>query len=245
MATWKQVILKDPVTGEYLAPLTGDHSGGDANTLQGHPASDFVLKSEYTPVDLSEYLKTATADTKYAAANHNHNGVYAPVSHTHSISQITGLQSELNSLKSSVSEGKSLVAAAVTDKGVTTAADATFQTIADNIGKLVIASGPAVKQYMTKENVSGHYMTSVGWEATASGLTKITDCLVALVGGNIIFWAANGNFVFTDSTGNETPAIGGSAVKVNGNVFTVQPGFITKTVTVYAIFLEIDGHNAI
>ena len=88
-------------------------------------------------------------------------------------------------------------------------------------------------------------MTSMGWEATASGLTKITDCLVALVGGDIIFWAANGNFVFTDSTGNETPAIGGSAVKVNGNVFTVQPGFITKTVTVYAIFLEIDGHNAI
>lgn len=245
MATWKQVILKDPVTGEYLAPLGGDYSGGDANTLQGHPASDFLLKSEYTPVDLSEYLKTATADTKYAAVNHNHNGVYAPVSHTHSISQITGLQSELNSLKTSVSEGKSLVAAAVTDKGVTTAADATFQTIADNIGKIVTASGLAVKQYTTKENVSGHYMSSVGWEATASGLTKITDCLVALVGSDIIFWAANGNLVFTDSTGNETPTLGGSVVTVNGNVFTVQPGFITKTVTAYAIFLEIDGHNAI
>ena len=168
MATWKQVILKDPVTGEYLAPLTGDYSGGDADTLQGHPASDFILKSEYTPVDLSEYLKTATADTKYA-----------PTSHTHGIGSINGLQTELDSLKSSVSEGKSLVAAAVTDKGVTTAADATFQTIADNIGKIVIASGPAVKQYMIKENVSGHFMTSVGWEATASGLTKITDCLVA------------------------------------------------------------------
>ena len=234
MATWKQVILKDPITGEYLAPLGGNYSGGDADTLQGHPASDFLLKSEYTQVDLSEYLKTATADTKYALT-----------SHTHEIGSINGLQTELNSLKSSVSEGKSLVAAAVTDKGVTTAAGATFQTIADNIGKIVTASGLAVKQYMTKENVSGHFMTSMGWEATASGLTKITDCLVALVGGDIIFWAANGNFVFTDSTGNETPAIGGSAVKVNGNVFTVQPGFITKTVTVYAIFLEIDGHNAI
>lgn len=232
MATWKQVILKDPVTGEYLAPLGGNSSGGDANTLQGHPASDFILKSEYTPVDLSEYLKTATADTKYA-----------PASHTHEIGNINGLQSELNSLKSSVSEGKSLVAAAVTDKGVTTAADAAFQTIADNIGKIVTASGPAVKQYMTKEDVSGHFMTSVGWEATASGLTKITDCLVALVGSDIIFWAANGNLVFMDSTGNETP--GGSSATVNGNVFTVQPGFITKTVTVYAIFLEIDGHNAI
>lgn len=132
MATWKQVILKDPVTGEYLAPLGGNFSGGDADTLQSHPASDFLLKSEYTPVDLSEYLKTATADTKYAAA-----------SHTHTTTNITGLDtklsgydSEIANLKSSVSEGKSLIAAAVTDKGVQTAADATFQTIANNIAAI-------------------------------------------------------------------------------------------------------------
>lgn len=147
MATWKQVILKDPITGEYLAPLGGNFSGGDADTLQSHPASDFLLKSEYTPVDLSEYLKTATADTKYAAANHTHTtgqisdlsamlAGYAPASHTHEIGNINGLQNELNSLKSSVSEGKSLIAAAVTDKGVQTAADATFQTIADNIAAI-------------------------------------------------------------------------------------------------------------
>ena len=132
MATWKQVILKDTVTGEYIAPLGGNFSGGDADTLQSHPASDFLLKSEYTPVDLSEYLKTATADTKYAAA-----------SHTHTTTNITGLDtklsgydSEIANLKSSVSEGKSLIAAAVTDKGVQTAADATFQTIANNIAAI-------------------------------------------------------------------------------------------------------------
>lgn len=132
MATWKQVILKDPITGEYLAPMGGNYSGGDADTLQSHPASDFLLKSEYTPVDLSEYLKTATADTKYAAA-----------SHTHTTTNITGLDTKLSgydteiaNLKSSVSEGKSLIAAAVTDKGVQTAADATFQTIANNIAAI-------------------------------------------------------------------------------------------------------------
>ena len=132
MATWKQVILKDPITGEYLAPMGGNYSGGDADTLQSHPASDFLLKSEYTPVDLSEYLKTATADTKYAAA-----------SHTHTTTNITGLDTKLSgydteiaNLKSFVSEGKSLIAAAVTDKGVQTAADATFQTIANNIAAI-------------------------------------------------------------------------------------------------------------
>lgn len=41
--------------------------------------------------------------------------------------------SEVDSLKTSVSNGKAMVAAAVTDKGVQTAADATFNTIANNI----------------------------------------------------------------------------------------------------------------
>lgn len=44
--------------------------------------------------------------------------------------------SELNSLKSSVSSGKQIVASAVTDKGVSTAADASFQTIANNINAI-------------------------------------------------------------------------------------------------------------
>ena len=47
---------------------------------------------------------------------------------------------EFNSLKTSVSEGKALVASAVTDKGVSTAADATFQTIATNIGSIVVGT---------------------------------------------------------------------------------------------------------
>ena len=151
MATWKQVILKDPVTGEYLAPMGGNYSGGDADTLQSHPASDFLLKSEYTPVDLSEYLKTATADTKYAAASHTHTtgqisdlstvlAGYAPASHTHTTTNITGLDtklsgydSEIANLKSSVSSGKSAVASAITDKGVSTSATASFEQMAANI----------------------------------------------------------------------------------------------------------------
>lgn len=45
-------------------------------------------------------------------------------------------QSSVEELKTSVSSGKATVAAAVTDKGVQTAADATFATIAENIGKI-------------------------------------------------------------------------------------------------------------
>ena len=43
------------------------------------------------------------------------------------------VEAKLNEVFQSVSNGKSLVASAITDKGVTTAADATFKTMADNI----------------------------------------------------------------------------------------------------------------
>ena len=48
----------------------------------------------------------------------------AAASHTHTISQVTNLQNEINSLKTSVSSGKAAIASAVTGKGVQTAADA-------------------------------------------------------------------------------------------------------------------------
>ena len=56
----------------------------------------------------------------YAAANHNHNGVYSTVA-------------QYNELKTSVSNGKSAVASAITDKGVSTSATASFNTMANNI----------------------------------------------------------------------------------------------------------------
>ena len=83
MATYKQVTLKDPKTGDYLIPRVYGTLGYqvvdgeitppfdpqlDAYTLQGHPASYF------------------------ATANHTHSQ-YAASSHTHSASEITGLSS--------------------------------------------------------------------------------------------------------------------------------------------------------
>ena len=47
-------------------------------------------------------------------------------------------QSEINSLKTSVSNGKSLIASAITGKGVSTSSTATFQTMANNISSLAI-----------------------------------------------------------------------------------------------------------
>lgn len=56
--------------------------------------------------------------------------------YTHPSSIQCNASSEINSLKSSVSNGKSLIASAITGKGVSTASNATFQTMANNIGNI-------------------------------------------------------------------------------------------------------------
>ena len=48
---------------------------------------------------------------------------------------------EITTLKKSVSDGKTLVATAITDKGVETAADATFAVMADNISQIETGGG--------------------------------------------------------------------------------------------------------
>ena len=92
----------------------------------------------------------------YAAASHNHSaanitsGTLAvarggtgqtsvdttPTSGSKKMCTSGGIYTAINDLKTSVSNGKSLIASAITDKGVSTASSATFQTMANNIGKI-------------------------------------------------------------------------------------------------------------
>ena len=59
---------------------------------------------------------------------------------------VENLSDEVDALKKSVSDGKSLVAGAITDKGVTTATDATFATMAENIGNIeTLDSAPSLE----------------------------------------------------------------------------------------------------
>lgn len=89
MPNVKQVILKDPKTGQYLSPkvygaLTYEpapdggvpnppyEDGINASQLDGHPASYF------------------------APADHNHDDKYAKLNHTHTQDQVNGLTDALN-----------------------------------------------------------------------------------------------------------------------------------------------------
>lgn len=55
---------------------------------------------------------------------------------TNTETSLTNITTELEATKKSVADGKSLVASAISNKGVTTATDASFQVMADNLNKL-------------------------------------------------------------------------------------------------------------
>ena len=82
---------------------------------------------------------------------------------------------EFNSLKTSVSEGKALIATAVTGKGVQTAADATFQTIAANINSIVVGTTgyTSVSDISDTVNVGGGGTFSMSLISFEKGLITI------------------------------------------------------------------------
>ena len=97
----------------------------------------------------------------YASASHNHSaanitsGTLAvarggtgqtsvdttPTSGSKKMCTSGGIYTAINELKTSVSNGKSAVASAITDKGVSTSATASFNTMANNIRKIQTAAG--------------------------------------------------------------------------------------------------------
>ena len=163
----KVIVLKDPFTGDRLFPVCSSKS---------------IIDESGNPLDLSKYLTQETASTLYAVKTH-----------THTIANINGLQTELDNLKTSVSEGKSLIAAAVTDKGVQTAADATFQQMATNIGS--IRTGPGTVRVGL--HASANSGSVAGWTTSAT------------------YTSADGSFKTVSMTSGETVSEFGPTVYVD------------------------------
>ena len=94
-----------------------------------------------------------------------------------------GIYTEINTLKTSVSEGKAAIASAITDKGVSTASDASFSTMATNIGSINTRIDGTLD--------SGSRMLS-GYTAYGSGGTKYTGDIATKTSSNV---TANNNTV--------------------------------------------------
>lgn len=101
--------------------------------------------------------------------------------------ELNTIGEEVNEIKKSVSDGKALVAAAITAKRVATAATATFKEMAENIKKIVLGSGNAqpadVLAGKTATNDSGvEFMGTMperaGEQIPASQVTKSGNAIV-------------------------------------------------------------------
>ena len=68
---------------------------------------------------------------------------------------------EIDKLKKSVSDGKTLVAGAITDKGITTATDAAFATLANNIGQISTLSADTADATATAARLLSGYTAYV------------------------------------------------------------------------------------
>ena len=74
--------------------------------------------------------------------------------------EVDEINSNLNALKKSVADGKSAIASAITGKGVSTAADASFTTMADNVKKIVTSAG---------NSITGLYNNTTSFNVPANG----------------------------------------------------------------------------
>ena len=121
-----------------------------------------------------------------------------------------GFAEEVNELKTSVSEGKSLIAAAVTDKGVPTAADATFDTIKNNIENITTVSQGTADATATSADMLEGVTAYVGGEK----VTGIIPTLAAqtITPGTINKTVTAGQYLGGDQT------IKGDSNLVAGNI---------------------------
>ena len=87
--------------------------------------------------------------------------------------ELEAVSADVEECFQSVSNGKALVASAITDKGVETAADATFQQMADNISSLEVFPG-----------IVSHEVSQIEFQASISSFDVSDYLIVATYLGN-------------------------------------------------------------
>jgi len=157
MAILKQRLNRKNESGTY----DEIHLKTDASNVSMSTTDETLLSAKISSMDTAIAGKQPAGS--YAAANHNHDGVYQAAG-----SYATTAQ--LNEVKTSVSNGKSAVASAITDKGVSTSATASFDTMANNIrniGMVVPATLPAGYTACNYIQTDGNAWINTGIDLTA------------------------------------------------------------------------------
>lgn len=199
------------------------------------------LENIATNVKLSESDSTtvATALAGKALKYHTHAGtevtinsgtqtVEASINNNYSL--ITNLSTEVSSLKSSVSNGKSLIASAITDKGVSTASSATFQVMSDNIRSIPTSTTSGVSIWVYSEGMPSNgsiTATKNGYTISATYVSTFNWFKIALpTSGYEGTWTITGSYGGYSSSGN--CYVSGSTVRdyfLTVNVLPILPQY--------------------
>ena len=194
------------------AVLDAEMSDTSTNTVQNKVIKKYIDDSNTAKLDKTSVVNNhLTSEAGYALdarqANPNVDGSLG--------AQIKATNETVNTLKKSVSDGKTKVANAITDKGVETATDATFDVMAENISKIETGGG----------ELHGATLAVSTEESTLFGQTVTLTLNGASVGSTV--FADNGTCSFVvQNPGTYTITCG----EANKNVTVTGDNIVNKTV---------------
>lgn len=142
-----------------------------------------------------------------------------------------GYEQQLAEVFTSVSNGKKLVASAITDKGINTEADAGFQTMADNIKKLQKPSGNATAAQV----LNGYTFSNASGTGISGGMANRGAVTAALNAG--------GSYTIQAGYHNGTGKVTANALSGQTSA-TAAEGNITKGKTAWVNGKKITGTGA-
>lgn len=240
-----------PYVNEYNRLLASAQTNAD--TDEGYDA--FVAANEYRTVN-QEHIDKYVLDAKklnilmtlvinaYMFAKGEKSATNTSYDNSMSGANADNVQDALDECFQSVSNGKNLIASAITDKKVPTDADATFETMANNINAIKLGSGTAipsdVKAGKTFTNSDGveytgtyDFVSETSASATAAELTK---GYTAWVNGTKL----TGTLVATSITKNESKS---SSYSIGGYGSTTVTLTYSNTVLGVVSYSITDSNN--
>ena len=196
----KATIPEEPDLTAYAktSDLASVATSGSYNDLTDKPTiPEEPDLTAYAPLESPALTGTPIAPTAAFGTN------------TSQVATTAFVQTELTEVKKSVSDGKTLVATAITDKGVETAADATFAIMAANIKAIETGGGVGLNVFTqetepeTKEGV--WIQTANPHQSVAVGSTKYENS----VGYDGVEWEKlyDGSFPYGYPSGYRVPLV--------------------------------------
>ena len=196
----KATIPEEPDLTAYAktSDLASVATSGSYNDLTDKPTiPEEPDLTAYAPLESPALTGTPIAPTAASGTN------------TSQVATTAFVQTELTEVKKSVSDGKTLVATAITDKGVETAADATFAVMATNIKAIETGGGVGLNVFTqetepeTKEGI--WIQTANPHQSAVVGSTKYENS----VGYDGVEWEklSDGSFPYNFPYGYNVPLV--------------------------------------